>query len=313
MAQGVCLVDCFITKVEVGKMPSAADNASPEVTVAIAARNAERTIAHTIRSVLAQTMTEWELIIFDDGSNDRTAVIAENFCDPRITTLRFEEPKGLARRLNEAVSRARGRYFARLDADDICYPDRFLRQAEYLDKHGSTDVVACRAIVFDQRGIPLGILPWQKTHEAICARPRIGFPFPHPTWMGRTTWFRKHRYDESFRRAQDFELLLRTFAHSRFATLDTVLVGYRHDAPSLRKLLSSRYYASRALLRYGVTHFDAGSATLAAGTQAAKALFEAAAFTVGATQQVKRRRLMTASGDETKMWQSVWNQISEGN
>ncbi|MGG6499264.1 UNVERIFIED_CONTAM: glycosyltransferase family 2 protein, partial [Bacteroidetes bacterium 56_B9] len=74
------------------------------------------------------TLADWELIVIDDGSLDDSAAIVESFGDPRIRLVREAASAGLARRLNQAVALSRGEFIARMDADDVCFPERLARQ-----------------------------------------------------------------------------------------------------------------------------------------------------------------------------------------
>jgi glycosyltransferase involved in cell wall biosynthesis len=138
-----------------------------------------------IRSIIWQTLTDWELILIDDGSRDDSAARAAKFGDPRIRIIRHDESRGLACRLNEAVRLARGEFIARMDADDICYPQRLAAQVALLRSDSSLDVVTCKALVFRGEGDPVGIFPGAIDHVGITSRPLSGFRFPHPAWCGR--------------------------------------------------------------------------------------------------------------------------------
>ena len=157
--------------------------------------------------------------------------------------------RGLAARLNQAIELARGRYLARMDADDIAYPERLERQLAFLEAHPEVDLLGSGMMVFADDGHPAGLYNVRTTHAEICARPLSGFYLAHPTWMGRIDWFRKWRYDPVCRKAQDQDLLLRAWRSSRYAALPEPLVGYRQDAFSIRKSWLGRYYFSRAILR----------------------------------------------------------------
>lgn len=198
----------------------------PLVSIALPAFNAEKTIGDAIASILLQTWDNWELLIIDDGSRDRTVEIAKSFNDPRIRIVADGTNKGLPSRLNEAIDLASGKYFARMDNDDICFPERLKRQVEYLEAHPDVDLLGTKALTFVTPGKATGIFPFRQTHEEICAHPWNGFYLPHPTWMGRTEWFRKLRY-QNVDRAEDQNLLLRTYQDSRFACLPEVLFAYR--------------------------------------------------------------------------------------
>ena len=105
------------------------------VSVVIPAYNRERYLADAVDSVLAQTFTDFELLIVDDGSRDRTVEIAKSYRDPRIRLVRHERNRGVAAARNTGVAEARGAYVAFLDSDDVAYPDRLARQVAFLDAH----------------------------------------------------------------------------------------------------------------------------------------------------------------------------------
>ena len=224
----------------------------PEVSVLLPVRDGARTLALAMLSVLQQSFSDFELLLLDDGSVDGSPDIALRFGDPRVRLLRDGMKRGLAARLNQGIDAATGRYIARMDADDVCFPDRFTRQAERLNAESSLDLVACRALIFDDSGAAAGLSPHRLSDEALCARPWNGFYLAHPSWMGRADWFRRHRYQiPEVMRAEDQELLLRAYPDSRFAVLDEILLGYRMGPIALRKTLSAR----RNLLVAQITRF----------------------------------------------------------
>ena len=103
--------------------------------------NCASTIAQAISSILNQTFKEWELLIIDDGSIDNTLKIALSFDDPRITVTKGTGNQRIAKRLNELACTAKGKFFARMDGDDIAYPRRLQSQLEYLQSHPEVDLV----------------------------------------------------------------------------------------------------------------------------------------------------------------------------
>ncbi|MGT2429909.1 glycosyltransferase family 2 protein [Cupriavidus basilensis] len=214
---------------------------SPSVSILLPAWNAEKTLGIALRSLLNQTFADFEVLLLDDGSTDNTVGVAAAIDDPRVRVVHDGRRLGLARRLNQGIELARGRYIARMDADDVCFPERLARQVAFLNAHAEVDLVGCRAVVFRNDGDVVGLLPFAGSHEALCARPWRGIPLPHPGWMGRREWFVRHRYlFPEVRRAEDQELLLRSYSESRFACLDDVLLGYRQGFFDLRKTLLAR-------------------------------------------------------------------------
>jgi glycosyltransferase involved in cell wall biosynthesis len=213
----------------------------PEVSVLLPVRDGARTLALAMLSVLEQSFSDFELLVLDDGSVDASPDIALGFGDARVRLLRDGVKQCLAARLNQGIDAARGRYIARMDADDVCFPDRFMRQVERLDAESSLDLVACRVLDFDKCGSATGLRPYRLSHEELCARPWNGFYMVHPSWMGRADWFRRHRYrTPELLRSQDQELLLRAYPDSRYAVLEEILMGYRMGPTALRNVYSQR-------------------------------------------------------------------------
>ena len=182
-----------------------------------------------VLSVLAQSFTDWELLIMDDGSTDNALHSIADIADNRIRIFNDGSNRGLAARLNEACKLSSGIYFARMDQDDVCYPTRFACQVNALRMDPLLDVVASRVITINEDNAMVGSFRHAISHDEVCAHPWRGFYFPHPSWMGRKAWFRDNRYADNpapyF--CEDQELLTRCWQYSRFAAVDQVLVAYR--------------------------------------------------------------------------------------
>jgi glycosyltransferase involved in cell wall biosynthesis len=104
----------------------------PLVSVGMPVRNCGKTLRAAIRSILWQTYPRWELLILDDASTDKTVEIARSFDDSRIKVLVDGVRRGLPARLNEAIFQSNGQYLARMDGDDVAYPERLERQIRFL-------------------------------------------------------------------------------------------------------------------------------------------------------------------------------------
>ena len=225
----------------------------PVITVAMPVYNAGRYLRNAVLSIVGQTFTSWELLIIDDGSTDDAIDSISDIQDSRIIIIRDGHNKGLAARLNQAIDMAKGQYIARMDQDDISYPERFERQISALDNAPDIDLVSVKSISISEDNSVVGYLPYGKTHQEICNKPWRGFFMPHPTWMGRTEWFRKYRYSPvSPYFCEDQELLLRTYETSHFLCLPEVLFAYRlRNKTSFKKLAKIRI----TLLKLYVVHF----------------------------------------------------------
>lgn len=258
-----------------------------------------------LASLQWQSEADWELIAIDDGSSDGSVDLPRLNDDPRIRLIRHERSAGLAARLNEGVSLARGRYIARMDADDIAFPHRLQVQADYLDAHPDVDLMAASVLMIDDAGAAIGVATSPTDHDSLVRRAALHFPMPHPTWMGRTAWFRKHPYDERAIKAQDQHLLYRTFRSSRFAAIGQPLLAYRYAQLSVRKTLLGRYHFLRAVWANG-SPADACLSTL---LHAAAAVRDLLAMALGRDRDVIRRRVGTIPDTVLDEWTRLSAQL----
>jgi glycosyltransferase involved in cell wall biosynthesis len=285
----------------------------PRISIGMPVFNCEKTLAIAIHSILNQTYTNWELLLMEDGSSDRSLEVARSIVDPRISVFAGDGHKGIVPRLRDAVQMSRGEYFARMDADDIAYPSRLERQVGYLEEHSEVDLLGCGMVVFKTDSSVLGIRRAPESHESICQHPWSGFHIGHPTWMGRTEWFRAHEYDAKAVGAEDQVLLLRSFSSSRFAGLPDILCGYREDRLVLRKILRGRYTFAIAAFRKFVecgNYFIATSAVLA---QCLKALTDVFAVFTGLNYRILRHRAASLGEFDLQQWEKVRAQLLDKN
>lgn len=288
-----------------------AEPAAPIVSVVIPMRDRAATIEAAIRSILFQTMPDWELILIDDGSRDDGPARVAAFGDPRINLIRHESSRGISCRRNQGTRLARGEFIAIMDSDDVCYPERFAVQVEKLRSDPTIDLLASNAVVFRRHGEAYGIFLTPQTHERIAADPYAGFFFPHPTWCGRSDWFRQHPYDERLPTAMDQDLLLRTAASSRFAAVDKILLGYRKERIHFTKNLLARTNRSRALWRYAVQ--ADGHRRAAKEIAASFAEFAADIVTIGlgGGERLLHEKIPPLSNPEDiAKWHEVWRSVS---
>ena len=224
----------------------------PLITVAMPVYNAGKNLRLAVLSIVNQTYLNWELLIIDDGSSDDSFLDIADINDSRIKILCDGVNRGLVARLNEAIDLARGEYFARMDGDDISYPDRFLKQVAVLQNNSKIDLMATRVITIDEANLPTGLFPYAISHSEICSRPWKGFYFPHPTWMGKTEWFRKYRYSVPAPYCcEDQELILRSYQDSHLETLNETLLAYRvRRKVDNQKLAKTRRAVFKAQLRH---------------------------------------------------------------
>lgn len=267
--------------------------------------NAESTVAGAIGSVQAQTHADWRLLVLDDGSTDATAAVVQGLADndDRIELIHRASHRGLPQRLNELLDLTTDKFFARMDADDICHPERFARQLEFMDRNPDVDLVGSSMLILDRAGRPRGLRPAPAAHDDICARPYSGFPLYHPTWLGHRLWFKRFGYAAYATRCEDQELLLRAHRVSRFANLPEHLVGYREDHLIWRHIQTGRAnYAKRAMIESWRSGHRLRPLTVAA-EYVGKSLVEAIAITTHTEGTLLQHRSRPLAPGDAAEWE----------
>jgi glycosyltransferase involved in cell wall biosynthesis len=202
----------------------------PLISVILPVFNAEKYIFKAVSSILNQTLKDFELLIYDDGSSDSSIDIIRGFNDSRVIIYSDGANLGYIRRLNFLIQQSKGEYIARMDADDICHPERLQRQFEYLQKHSECDVLGTRSKTFFYNPF-LGFshsLPLNKNQiEAYCL---FDSPMVHPSVIIRRSLINKglYNYREEFYPAEDFDLWARLITKQVvLANLNSNLIYYR--------------------------------------------------------------------------------------
>ncbi|MGO9444876.1 MAG: glycosyltransferase family 2 protein [Thiobacillaceae bacterium] len=273
----------------------------PDVSILLSYRNSENTLAQALRSIIGQTFENWELILIDDGSTDQSNEVVQALADERFRRYGDHICRGLAARLNEGIDYAQGDLIARMDADDISFPERLATQVAFLRDHPQIDLLAVSALLLGENDEPVGVLPAGLEHRDICRRPWLGFPMPHPTWMGRKAWFRQYRYDIKARKAQDQELLYRAYTHSQYAGLATVLLAYRYSSLSLGKSLAGRL----AFLRGIATQRNWLDLLRGSSIHGAAMVRDLSAILLNSEMHNIRRRTIPATETLVSQWKTV--------
>jgi glycosyltransferase involved in cell wall biosynthesis len=279
---------------------------NPLISIGMSVYNCETTVGAAIQSILKQTFSNFELIVIDDGSKDKTATIVESIKDSRIRFINDGTNKHLPARLNQAIELSRGKYFARMDGDDISFPFRLEKQAAYLEKHPHIDLLSAQYIAYDALGNPLGRTRIKEDHRTITSKPWSGFPMPHILWMGKIEWFRKHKYNEHAIRMEDFELLLRSYRTSTFAVHPEVLSGYRVDAVTLKKTLTARKNIIKAVIRYGLKQNDPFFGLKALAQIPKGAVDTIAVYTNLQLSLLKHRKGSPLNEEEIQSWKDLY-------
>ncbi len=205
-----------------------------KVSVVLPVYNGEKHLAPAIESILSQTYENFEIIIIDDGSIDRSREIILGFSDPRIRYVK-QDHRGLVAALNRGIELATGRFIARMDADDISLSSRIEEQVAFLREHPEIAVVSCFVERFyDNKILP----PWEADRKAVSSQElRKTLPwencYAHPAAMFRVEILKEYRYDET-QTLEDWDLWLRLIADGhRLGKIPKVLYRYRIHETSI--------------------------------------------------------------------------------
>lgn len=220
----------------------------PAISVLMSVYNGERHLSPAVQSILAQTWQDFELLIVNDGSSDRSSAILRDLAqrDCRIRLIEREN-RGLIASLNEALDHARAPLLARMDADDIAMPNRFRLQVEYLAAHDDVGVLGTNAHDLDEDGkIITGTTFFPETDQEVHETLQHDPPLSHPTVMMRTALIRQlGGYRAAFAHAEDYDLWLRCSRRTRITSIRDRLLLYRRSNQQVsQKYHSEQTYAA---------------------------------------------------------------------
>ncbi len=243
-------------------MSSVSTSSVPIVSVVMAVYNTERYLAQAVESILAQTFTDFELVILDDGSTDRSWKILKAYAirDPRIRLI-SRKNRGIPQTRNELLAHARGEFIAVMDSDDVAVPDRLARQVEYLRQHPDVVCVGGATDWIDEAGRLLITRLEPQTDAEIQAWLLKGRTcINHPSaMMRRHVVMQVGGYDESLPQAEDLDLFLKLGELGKLMNLPDVVLCYRqHDrsisgARQQQDIAYRRLACERAWQRRGIT------------------------------------------------------------
>ena len=259
------------------------------VTVVISFFNNATTIADCVRSVFAQSTSDWELILLDDGSTDTSRSRISSIRDSRVRLVLEDVNAGTPLRLNQLTAMVSTPYLARMDGDDLMHPDRLARAVAALDGDPELSFVHGDAVSIDLESRPTGRR--LALGEAAVAAHFRHSPFIHSTVTARTDWWAKHPYNETFRRCQDQELWVRTIGARRVRHLDGTQVYLRESGTiSAAKYATSMRGTRHVLRQHGQALLGTRrTAALTALTYAKQAVYRGTEVT-GSLDKVVRGR-----------------------
>jgi glycosyltransferase involved in cell wall biosynthesis len=233
---------------------------TPKVSVLMPAYNAEKYLGEAIDSILNQTFTDFECIIIDDCSTDNTWKIIQKYAkkDSRIVGVQNKNNLGIAGNLNKAISLSKGKYLARMDADDWAYPDRFEKQVSFLDENLEVGIVGGAMEVRDET---LEKILYIRLYAQDDLSLRKYFfkqsPFSHPCVMYRKEVIEDNLYNEKLSPTEDYDLYFRVGKKYKFANIKDIVLKYRtsntqaSSAKANRQQYLTLYIRLKAVVEYG--------------------------------------------------------------
>lgn len=207
----------------------------PEVSVLMPVYNAEKHLFKAVESILNQTFSDFEFLILDDCSTDSSPAVLDRYDDPRIVRHRNEHNLGITLTLNRGLELARGTYIARMDGDDIAFPDRLRQQVAYMNANPDVALLGTRYVHIDDDGEylfggqPAPPPPEPGTRGYVRWSLLWMTSIQHPTAMLRRSVLEAHglRYDRAFETAEDYELWTRISRAGEVERLDDTGLYYR--------------------------------------------------------------------------------------
>jgi glycosyltransferase involved in cell wall biosynthesis len=210
----------------------------PAISVILPVFNAEKYLKDSIESLLAQSFGDFELIIIDDCSTDKSFEILKTFADPRIRLYRNDENLKVVKTLNKGLKLAQSKFIARMDADDIAHPQRFEQQIKFFDKNPDVDIVGTWVQTF---GTESDIMRAAIEHDHIKVRLFFLNPMFHPVVMFKRDSFLNNDlwYRDFYSNAEDYGLWVEAIDKVKFANIPQILLKYRIHATNVSVLKAS--------------------------------------------------------------------------
>jgi GDP-L-fucose synthase len=233
---------------------------NPNVSIIMPAYNVEKYISSAIESILNQSYKNYEYLIIDDCSNDKTFEIIQEYAnkDKRIKFIRNEKNLGIAGSLNKGIALSRGKFLARMDADDWSYEDRFEKQVNFLEQNPQIGVLGGAIEVMDES---LSNILFKRDYfqEDSNLKDLIfrQSPFAHPCLIFRREVVADNIYNEKFSPTEDYDLYFRIGNDYKFANLKDIILKYRLSSTQASNLKAKRqqlltlYIRLKALVEYG--------------------------------------------------------------
>lgn len=212
----------------------------PRVTVLMSVYNGEAYLRQAIDSILNQTYQDFEFLIVNDGSTDSSRDIILSYKDPRIRMIDNQHNMGLTKSLNRGLEKAKGKFIARMDADDISLPDRFSKQISFLEQHPEVGVLGTWLESIDINGETASIWKMPVSHSLIVWTLQFNNYLMHPTVMMRRDLVKRAGGYNLIGPSQDYDLWCRLAKQTRMANLPEPLVRHRLHESSIGSVFSQK-------------------------------------------------------------------------
>ncbi|MEN1972615.1 glycosyltransferase family 2 protein [Luteimonas sp. MJ204] len=266
----------------------------PPVSIGIPFFNAELFLLDAIKSVFAQTHEDWELILMDDGSTDRSLEIARSIDDPRVRVFSDGKNKKLAARLNEITLLAKFDYVARMDADDLMATDRIRAQLAYLVEKPEIDLVTTGVCSITDESVPYGIRTVEPNHHLTPYRTLGGgHGIVHAAVAGRKAWFLRNPYDPADHWAEDYKLWVRACRANDLSVgfIKDPLYFYREEgSASVAKMLAAQKVGRMVVSANGLAMVGVVRTSYLLTRSFTKTLLIRIASVLGVTGYIVKRR-----------------------
>lgn len=223
---------------------------TPLVSIMIPAYNAEDSILRAIKSLSLQTYENWECIVVDDGSEDKTSQLVESIKDNRIKLITLKNNMGIGYARQVALEACKGEFIAMLDSDDWYYPNKLQSQINAFKKNSDVDLVSCLMAVTDRSGKMIGVRGSPSVFPIKFVKPTT-VPMPHASTMVRRLAIDTQSYDSSLKYGEDVDFLRRVLLNRKYLVINSI--GYVYEEGYSNRFLKSfksYFYSAKAYSKF---------------------------------------------------------------
>lgn len=219
---------------------------NPLVSVVISVFNEDdNNLILALNSIINQDYDNIEIILIDDGS--KKPVIIPDKIQNKIKLIRNDNNYGLAYSLNKAIKISKGKYILRIDSDDFALSYRTRLQVQFLENNPEFDLVGSSLFIIDQKNNLLGVRSISKYDSLLKKNVWKEIPVPHPSWLIKASWIKKHKYNYRLKRGQDQYLLITLLKKAKYYVMSRPLTCYRIKNISISERVFGRFSIIRGV------------------------------------------------------------------